>query len=874
MKTPYLFQLRRARQHSGSALIICLSMVVIMTILLVGYVTTARLERGNASVHVAGQKAQIFSEMAVNHARATVLAAFDNSAPPGGNTVTPFATGPGRVVRLPETAGEEPITFDLTSGTDGSTTSILDITTPLNGPGLISTRGALLPNSSNAFPVRWIYIRRDGSLESGAQVPTYNSDNPLIGRYAFYTDDESAHVNLNTAWTRDASNSNNAAHPSKIDLRGLGATPEEALALNAEALALNTHRQNSLLASPLGALGVDDTATLKAIITDNASSFTHFNHSPATNVFGKQRRVLTTKAALANGAPYFDILAAGKEGSDPGDLANLNTARVAAIVNEIYNDLKRTDWPMLPGKSFVEKYGPFATAQIVLDIVEYVRSCESSRAIVEPIRGAFDVATGTFSYNNGSSAVNSLIGNSRRLLITEVAVEFPKDPVTVPKGEGEDPAQEFHIKYWVELHYPALHLNLGGSAPPAVNLTTTKLFIHRMFPAVGSALEQQITAADLRAMGSATTSVLMNPGDYRVVTKTFVVPAAPFAANGMPSEAGIRLAISRQAAPDVRYNVVPLDTGNLIPYPVQPGKTIGEIQSLSVDDPRVNNTAADWKLGAPSFGAASSHTTLGGAPSASPEQDTQGGVITAISMGYPRAQTPITSPGQLGLVHTGVSGATPGAAGTPWRSIRLQPKNDSSKAMLPDWALLELFAASTSNPTPATQPRPDTIGGLVNINTALYPFTGDNNTPAERPLPLKALLTNATATKNTTNETIISETKATTLATNIAQKKLATQGVDYSGVATSQNTPFYAWPGELLEVEGTADGGEESEAFAREVLPLVTTRSNVFRVHAVGQSIRQGASNNISVLAEQKTMSLLELDGGKVKVIYEQDWGL
>lgn len=55
------------------------------------------------------------------------------------------------------------------------------------------------------MPVRWLYLLADGELVaptgggSSVSIPGANTDNPIIGRIAFWTDDESAKVNINTA---------------------------------------------------------------------------------------------------------------------------------------------------------------------------------------------------------------------------------------------------------------------------------------------------------------------------------------------------------------------------------------------------------------------------------------------------------------------------------------------------------------------------------------------------------------------------------------------------------------------------------------------------------------------------------------------------
>ncbi len=67
--------------------------------------------------------------------------------------------------------------------------------------GVVTTTGSeLLP-----MPVQWLYVLRDGTLVSPTGTGTtatftgVTSTNPIVGRVAFWTDDECAKVNLNTA---------------------------------------------------------------------------------------------------------------------------------------------------------------------------------------------------------------------------------------------------------------------------------------------------------------------------------------------------------------------------------------------------------------------------------------------------------------------------------------------------------------------------------------------------------------------------------------------------------------------------------------------------------------------------------------------------
>ena len=56
------------------------------------------------------------------------------------------------------------------------------------------------------MPVEWLYVLEDGSYATAASatgdevsVPAATKDNPVVGRIAFWADDESCKVNINTA---------------------------------------------------------------------------------------------------------------------------------------------------------------------------------------------------------------------------------------------------------------------------------------------------------------------------------------------------------------------------------------------------------------------------------------------------------------------------------------------------------------------------------------------------------------------------------------------------------------------------------------------------------------------------------------------------
>lgn len=103
-------------------------------------------------------------------------------------------------------------------GTSGTLYPILDpatnAATPVTGfsvnqGGSSPAAPAYSPSNTAPMPVRWLYTLRDGSIispdpSSTGEVakfssPLVSSSNPIVGRIAFWTDDETSKVNINTA---------------------------------------------------------------------------------------------------------------------------------------------------------------------------------------------------------------------------------------------------------------------------------------------------------------------------------------------------------------------------------------------------------------------------------------------------------------------------------------------------------------------------------------------------------------------------------------------------------------------------------------------------------------------------------------------------
>lgn len=854
-RKPFARRCRPGGAPRASALVVSLALVVLIAILVVGFATTVRLERGVVESHSAKLQADLFNAIGVNIAASRIQQA---------TATNMWMTQPGRIANA---AGNTVTFYDLSSGP--ATNVVPNVSVDLNPPALISEGGLIAHDITLDMPVKWIYVREDGSMIFDPNAaPAYSTgSSKIVGRFAFWTDDLSTRINLNTVTATATNSPDPAAWPGRQNLGVLTNLTATDLA------AMRSHRQGAHFESPRGALAATNSSTLRDALALHKMDVTHFNHSPESglNVFGEPKIVLTTRADRANGRPYFNILTATN--ADPGINANISSNSYGTLFNTLYGYLSRTNWPIDPGKSFVQKYGATNAAQIVLNLIDYVRSAESTNIIVEASRGSFNGSV--FSWGAGVSGPLGLMGNSRRMLITQMGVWV----------SGTAP---FTCNFRTEVYLP----NSIGDSTNTVNLWEGN---RRMFCEIrgtelgGTGATAPTTPVDQQRIegygtleggsGPPANRAILRPGEFRTITmpiplSTNIVtrPVGPFYLR-----ATIRIANNNNVGADI----VPLmqDTGTgQAQYTLDPaGTTLAAIGSIAVDDPVANKSRLDWvqttgntfgingKVGTPV-------STLGGGASGTPQQDTTaGGALTDVGFGFPAVKGSSKNPrgmvenlGELGRIHTGGRGRL--VKGVPWRTLRLQPRA-ASDTTLPDWLLLNLFAVpdgargSSAADAAVLQPSSNTVGGLVNVNARIYPFA-DLPTPVVRTAPLLSVLTGNITNLNLT------PAAAAAVATNIFNGTLATGSNPgrWYGDGALTNAKLYALPEQIAEIQGVADGGEATEARLIGILPFLTTRSSVFSVYSVGQKIRQLPNGEIRVLGESRSVTLLERqDNGTVR---------
>jgi uncharacterized protein (TIGR02600 family) len=243
-----------SQRRRGVALIAVLALIVLMAALITIFLVRTGTERSASASYDAAASTRLLGETTVNLVQATI-----NQATSG--TGTAWASQPG-AIRIFNDAGALTRIFRLYSGTavasDTSSGAVLagdvppanwstepaawvDLNKPVTVTGLSGSNSLVFPildprdpqnpgtatapsiltslegfsiNSAPGattlqpapMPVRWLYVLRDGqivtptnSTSTSATVPGATSDNPITGRIAFWTDDETAKVNVNTA---------------------------------------------------------------------------------------------------------------------------------------------------------------------------------------------------------------------------------------------------------------------------------------------------------------------------------------------------------------------------------------------------------------------------------------------------------------------------------------------------------------------------------------------------------------------------------------------------------------------------------------------------------------------------------------------------
>ena len=219
----------------GAALVIVLSCVVLLTALAIGMLNRVEADRASASAYRGSTLTRNLAEYAIN-----VVMAQISSATKSDPTLA-WASQPGAIRTYSATSANLQAIHKLYSAPDmvvaafpTSDTSLTGwannsaLYTDLNAPvvsggrtnypildpaaintvqGFAITSAPTTASQSAPMPVSWLYVLEDGTLAAPTSSAGNNTvtvtgataANPIVGRIAFWTDDDTCKININTA---------------------------------------------------------------------------------------------------------------------------------------------------------------------------------------------------------------------------------------------------------------------------------------------------------------------------------------------------------------------------------------------------------------------------------------------------------------------------------------------------------------------------------------------------------------------------------------------------------------------------------------------------------------------------------------------------
>jgi len=803
MKKLYSFR------HRGAALIVVLSIIVLVSGLVVGLAMAMRMERSASYYHLERMRADLLARQGVDYGQALINAATTNGRF--------WVSGPGRIYASAENTFGLPTTLiDLSSEPtkDTNSTASADI----NRAGYEVNERLLNPGGTN-FNVKWIYVTKTGAYITNT-TPTMNSN--IVGRFAFWVDDENSRVNLSTASQRTA-DSQDWAKPSQINLASLNDFSSYVATVTSRTVGGTLNTPNELL-------GMSNLpAGLSNAIISNRFNITHYNQDPEIDPWGRGKIVLTTLAGRAYlRDTYFNILTSTN--GNPGFLGSLVETNVSNSLNTVMERLLHTHWPLVGdvNASWATKYGTNGAAQLALDVVEYVRSTESTNVFVEPLTATLTSTNLTFAptLTVDTFPANGLIGTTRRPAISEMGVWL--DAQTNAASSNNFPG-----KLYVEVYLPS------GYGIAATNFPAAYTYY----------LKSSIKAAEVVVPTLVTNGTNGVSPFVRFEQDIFLSPS-PANSTNRPTNVALRVALLKDDTGSASsiLDVAPLSSLDSINYEIDATNVVqADIHSVEVRDPRVNKHVANWAKHASSnsFGSVNSQwTTLIAPPTGMPPADTtSGGAMSTDSVVIPYSATNIGaivgSVGELGYINTGV------ATDMPWRSVRLQPSGSTSSTnVLPDWALLELFSAPVTNSI--NVPGTNLVSGRVNLNALIRSAAGTN---MSRTNVLRTLMPDTFVLTGNSNA------NATVISNVINATNLADEGLNF---ANSTQNQMYLSVGQLAEMRGISDSGEASEKVIRQIASLGTVRSDVFSVYSVGQALKVTPAGKVLVNGEKMVRAIVE----------------
>lgn len=907
-------------KERGIALVVTLAILIIATILVVGFVSSMRTERAAAVSNGNNAAATTVAQSAVDHAIAILDKNIPQPVPPGTSTSNPtnWIVNPGLLTTVQGT--NAPVQIPLSSNPSATYTST-NQDAQLN-VSLLSGSGYTILPTSDSMRVAWVSLLKDPST-------TASSTNQIAARYAFWIDDESSKVNVNTAIGKPANldfsqltpgiiSINSATyplgHPSSINLDVFGS-------ISASNLATAVSQQNGLASiesmKPFVQSGSPD-----SFINSNKFDLTAYSRAPDFNVFGKSKLYFLRSATGQLGRPMFQFF---RDADGPEYFPSEENAKGADRHSTYYTAaaisayLNRNDWPGMPARSFVDKWGGNDAAkreadQVAWNLMSMGSFAAGSFSGNSASSNYFELANATKSGETGFVSVNkpnndTVIGtlSGKAMLpaypvplINEVALQISPQSYTIADGTTKYRLLvSLTTELWLPPGYPTFDF---GQAQTTVGLTYLWYHVTQAQPGTADAQQEdakyvdRLSAPDdngIKKLWTINNVGTAAPNSYSqfVTTQTFYVSnksgfnsgangSEDFTTTGTISlDFKMRLfALTQQkngssygtkhscqlipvwdthdpgitAAPTNWDPTPPSNPPRCLAPPADDPKDYIEFQftltppfnsgdtytrSLEVADPHLGGLAKSWQQ-APNFNspATLSAGTLGSINSATTSAGYDTKKLAFVDLSQTALASKHSSTGFLSLVATGMQRGVAGAA------LKFQPSSSASE--LPDWLLLDLVAPAVTAVDYSSLSWMNSTAGVINANSKILPNVGSFSAPV-RWRPMQALLENMPGVSGAAN--------ASAIVTNLINH--TTSGVDFG--ATSE----YDYPGEVCEISGVADSGNtdwDKETIIRNLAGCLTTKSNVFSVWGVTQTVKKNPGNNDPATGQPRHPGIFE----------------
>ena len=336
------------QDERGVALILTLAIITLVTLLMIAFAVSMRVENAASKNFNDLLKTRELAQGAIDQA----VAAIRNATPL--RTASPLVT----YVTAPDGA---------VTNNNGVTTAVQlfsaptsSDTTNLNAGFWITGQNPVEfpPSIPPTINVGWIYVAEDGTTGIGPL------GKPLVGRFAFWVDDEASKININTAYQRPATSPDPLGYSTNIEVDLNMLLP----GLNAFVPAIQTRQLGALSPGPgystieevkladgnpyPGADTPDsDFNTNRFYLTTYSNDAYYPNYTDDRDVFDRQRKIISS---LTN----------------PGDLDN------TPLVDSAYNRLADpalmkvcSSGPAVP--AFENKYTVNGLKQIIANIIAY-----------------------------------------------------------------------------------------------------------------------------------------------------------------------------------------------------------------------------------------------------------------------------------------------------------------------------------------------------------------------------------------------------------------------------------------------------------------------------------------------------------------------